>query len=65
MLMKTHNHKNSKSKMSLGDLISIVGSCSRNDRETLAAVTDLLESGRVRLQSGTHARRVHVSNTVA
>jgi len=36
---------------SLGDLILAVSSFSRNNRETVAAVADLLESGRVRLSS--------------
>src|SRR5262252_8972219 len=38
--------------LTLGDLILAVGSSTRSNRETLAAVADLLESGRVRLQSG-------------
>ncbi len=36
---------------SLGDLIVAVSSYSRNNRETVAAVADLLESGQVRLSS--------------
>ena len=40
----------------LGDLILAVSSVSRNNRETVAAVADLLESGRVRLNS--HGRKV-------
>lgn len=36
----------------LGELIVAVSSHSRNDRETLAAVVDLLESGRVRFRAG-------------
>jgi hypothetical protein len=43
--------------LTLGDLILAVSSQSRSSRETLAAVTDLLESGRVRLQSGRHSIR--------
>ncbi len=37
--------------LSLGELIMAVSSCSSNSRETVAAVSDLLESGVVRLQS--------------
>jgi len=44
----------------LGDLIVAVSSQSRNSRETLAAVADLLETGRVRLQSGGRAVRARV-----
>jgi len=36
---------------SLGDLIMAVSSYSKNNRETVAAVADLLESGQVRLSS--------------
>ncbi len=43
--------KSSGNNLTLGDLILAVSSSSRNSRETLAAVADLLESGRVRLQS--------------
>lgn len=44
----------------LGDLILAVSSQSRNSRETLAAVTDLLETGRVRLQAGSRSFRARV-----
>jgi len=44
----------------LGDLISIVSSCARDSRETLAAVVDLLESGRVRLENHGRMKRVRV-----
>ncbi len=36
--------------MNLGDLIMAVSSCSKNSRETVAAVVDLLASGRVLVQ---------------
>ncbi|GDX08602.1 MAG: hypothetical protein WCK55_08995 [Verrucomicrobiota bacterium] len=44
----------------LGDLILAVSNQSRNKGETLAAVTDLLETGRVRLQSGSRSFRARV-----
>ncbi len=44
----------------LGDLILAVSSQSRNNRETVAAVADLLETGRVRLQSGGRSVRARV-----
>jgi hypothetical protein len=37
--------------LSLGDLILAVSSCSKSTRETVAAVADLLGSGKVRVQS--------------
>lgn len=48
------------SSLSLGDLILAVSSSSRNNRETIAAVADLLESGRVRLDSNGRKVRAHV-----
>jgi hypothetical protein len=38
-------------KLSLGDLILAVSSCTRNTKETVAAVADLLASGKVRVKS--------------
>ncbi len=38
-------------KLSLGDLILAVSSCTSNTKETVAAVADLLGSGKVKLQS--------------
>jgi hypothetical protein len=46
--------------LTLGDLILAVSSTTRNNRETIAAVADLLESGRVRLQSGRRTIRARV-----
>lgn len=58
--MKTQRKLN-RADMSLGDLIMAVSSCSRNNRETVAAVADLIESGRVRFQTGSRKIRGHVS----
>jgi len=56
--MKRHNpmKKNSQilkspQTLSLGDLILAVSSCTKNTKETVAAVADLLGSGQVRVQS--------------
>ena len=38
-------------KLSLGDLILAVSSCTSNTKETVATVADLLGSGKVKLQS--------------
>jgi hypothetical protein len=40
-----------RQKLSLGDLILAVSSCTRNTKETVATVADLLGSGKVRVQS--------------
>jgi broad specificity phosphatase PhoE len=37
-------------KISLGDLILAVSSCTKNTKETVAAVADLLGSGQVRVE---------------
>ena len=37
-------------KLSLGDLILAVSSCTKSRRETVATVADLLGSGRVRVE---------------
>jgi hypothetical protein len=46
--------------LSLGDLILAVRASSKNDRETVAAVADLLETGRVRLDSNGRKVRARV-----
>jgi S-adenosylmethionine:tRNA-ribosyltransferase-isomerase (queuine synthetase) len=38
-------------KLSLGDLILAVSSCTKNTKETVATVADLLASGRVRVKN--------------
>ena len=38
-------------KLSLGDLILAVSSCTKNTKETVATVADLLASGRVRVEN--------------
>jgi hypothetical protein len=38
-----------RTKLSLGDLILAVSSCTKSTKETVAAVADLLGSGRVRV----------------
>lgn len=52
--------KTTHRNLTLGDLIVAVSFHSRNNRETLAAVADLLDSGRVRLQSGRTTVRARV-----
>lgn len=45
---------------SLGDLILAVSSYSKNSRETIAAVADLLDTGRVRLNANGRKVRARV-----
>lgn len=50
--MKKNNlKKTNRANLSLGDLIVAVSSYTKSNRETVAAVADLLESGRVRFDS--------------
>jgi hypothetical protein len=59
--MKQNNQiLKSPPKMSLGDLILAVSSCTKNTRETVAAVADLLGSGQVRVQSNGRFSRARV-----
>ncbi len=59
--MKKHLKKAQRgSHYSLGDLILAVSAYSKNNRETIAAVADLLDSGRVRLDSNGRKVRARV-----
>ena len=46
--------------LSLGDLILAVSSCTKNTRETVAAVADLLSSGQVRVENNGRFTRARV-----
>ena len=59
--MKKQDRKSHRQTMNLGDLIMTVSSCAKNNRETVAAVVDLLESGRVLVQANGHMSRAHVT----
>ncbi len=61
--MKNYYRKINRSHYSLGDLIDIVGSCARDSKETLAALVDLFESGRVQLENNGQLKRVKVAAT--
>ena len=58
--MKKHDRKFYRQTMNLGDLIAAVSSCSKNNRETVAAVVDLLASGQVLVECNGHASRANV-----
>jgi hypothetical protein len=45
--MKQKLKSSSRAQLTLGDLILAVSSSARNRRETMAALTDLINSGRI------------------
>ena len=49
-----------RTKLSLGDLILAVSSCTRSSTETVAAVADLLASGQVRVKDNGRFLRARV-----
>ena len=58
--MKKPDRKLNRQTLNLGELIMAVSSCSKNSRETVAAVADLLGSGRVLVHTNGHASRAQV-----
>lgn len=60
MMKPTYRSINRKA-YSLGDLIAIVNSCAKDSKETIAAVTDLLASGRVAIVEDGKPRKVRVA----
>lgn len=58
--MKKTNQIFAPRKLSLGDLILAVNSCTRNTKETVAAVADLLGSGQVRVENNGRFTRARV-----
>lgn len=52
--------KFNRSRHSLGDLVSALGSVTQDSRETVAALVDLFQTGRVRLNDHGHLKRVRV-----
>ena len=59
-MKKTSQILKSPQALSLGDLIMAVSSCTKNTKETVAAVADLLGSGQVRIQSNGRFARARV-----
>ena len=49
-----------RTRLSLGDLILAVSSCTNSSRETVATVADLLASGQVRVHDNGRFRRARV-----
>ncbi len=62
MKNKTFNpyRKLNRARYSLGELVSAIGSVTRDSREAVAAMVDLLQSGRVQLNDHGHLKRVKV-----
>jgi hypothetical protein len=58
--MKKTLKKTNRTAPSLGELILAVSSVSRNNREAIAAVADLLDTGRVCLNSNGRKVRARV-----
>ncbi len=52
--------KLNRAHYSLGELVSVLGSCTRDNREATAALVDLFQTGRVRLSDQGHLKRVRV-----
>ncbi len=63
MKAKTFNpyRKLNRTRLSLGDLVSAVGSVTQDSREVVAALVDLFQTGRVQLHDHGHLKRVRVS----
>ncbi len=59
--MKNSFKSSRRQNLTLGDLVLAVSSVSRNTDETAAVVTDLLESGRVRLTNNGRIIRARVA----
>ena len=58
--MKKTNQILTPRKLSLGDLILAVSSCTKSTKETVAAVADLLGSGQVRVENNGRFTRARV-----
>ena len=58
--MKKTNQFLTPRKLSLGDLILAVSSCTKSTKETVAAVADLLGSGQVRVENNGRFTRARV-----
>jgi len=59
-MKKTDQVLKSRQRLSLGDLILAVSSCTTSTKETVAAVADLLGSGPVRIENNGRFTRAQV-----
>lgn len=60
--MKNPYNRINREKLSLGDLVCTISSCARNERETVAALLDMFQSGRVKLKDHGHLKRIKISS---
>jgi hypothetical protein len=60
--MKNRYRKINRVHYSLGELVEIVSSCAKDSKETLAALVDLFESGRVQLENHGRLKRIRVAS---
>jgi hypothetical protein len=58
--MKNPYEKINLRHYSLGELVAVVASCAKDSKETLAALVDLFESGRVQVENHGRLKRVKV-----
>jgi hypothetical protein len=59
-MKKTTQILKQRPKLSLGDLILAVSSCTKNTKETVATIADLFASGQVRVQNNGRFTRARV-----
>ncbi len=59
-MKKNHQILKPRSRLSLGDLVLAVSSCTKSTKETVATVADLFASGQVRLQNNGRFMRARV-----
>jgi hypothetical protein len=59
-MRKNHQVLRPRSRLSLGDLVLAVSSCTKSTKETVATVADLFASGQVRLQNNGRFMRARV-----
>ena len=52
--------KFNRTRHSLGELVSAIGSATEDSREALAAMIDLFHTGRVQVRAQGHLKRVRV-----
>ena len=59
-MKRNHQILKPRTRLSLGDLILAVSSCTRSSKETVATVADLFASGQVRLKDNGRFLRARV-----
>ena len=59
-MKKNHQVLRPRRRLSLGDLVLAVSSCTKNTKETVATVADLFATGQVRLQNNGRFMRARV-----